>query len=129
MRSSPAVARASFIALPPTDRLIEAYETPARNAGLDALRAATTLLVVFHHTAITYGAVGGWFWRRSGLEWPNDAHSSRRVERLFAEVQNSFKLYNKTYLSRDLQWTLLPTLQHARTSLARWTAFATTMRL
>ncbi len=65
MRSSPAVARASFIALPPTDRLIEAHETPARNAGLDVLRAATTLLVVFHHTAITYGAIGGGFYKET----------------------------------------------------------------
>ena len=36
---------------------------PIRNAGFDALRAALTLLVVFHHTAITYGASGGWFYR------------------------------------------------------------------
>jgi surface polysaccharide O-acyltransferase-like enzyme len=34
-----------------------------RNGGIDALRAAVTLLVVFHHTAITYGAVGGWYYR------------------------------------------------------------------
>jgi hypothetical protein len=27
-----------------------------RNGGIDALRAAVTLLVVFHHTALTYGA-------------------------------------------------------------------------
>lgn len=34
-----------------------------RNAGLDGLRAFATLLVVLHHTAITYGAIGGWFYR------------------------------------------------------------------
>ncbi len=34
----------------------------ARNLGLDALRATLTLLVVFHHTAITYGGSGGWFY-------------------------------------------------------------------
>lgn len=34
-----------------------------RNRGLDALRATMTLLVLFHHTAITYGAPGGWFYR------------------------------------------------------------------
>lgn len=34
-----------------------------RNGGIDALRAAVTLLVVFHHTAITYGAIGGWYYR------------------------------------------------------------------
>lgn len=34
-----------------------------RNGGIDALRAAATLLVVFHHTAITYGAIGGWYYK------------------------------------------------------------------
>lgn len=33
-----------------------------RNAGLDVLRACLTLLVVFHHCAITYGAIGGWYY-------------------------------------------------------------------
>jgi len=33
-----------------------------RDVGLDALRATMTLLVLFHHTAITYGAAGGWFY-------------------------------------------------------------------
>jgi peptidoglycan/LPS O-acetylase OafA/YrhL len=34
-----------------------------RDCGIDALRAAVTLLVVFHHTAITYGAIGGWYYK------------------------------------------------------------------
>ncbi|WP_298257641.1 acyltransferase [Bradyrhizobium sp.] len=34
-----------------------------RNGGIDALRAAVTLLVVLHHTALTYGAIGGWYYR------------------------------------------------------------------
>jgi peptidoglycan/LPS O-acetylase OafA/YrhL len=34
-----------------------------RNGGIDALRAAVTLLVVFHHAAITYGAIGGWYYK------------------------------------------------------------------
>ena len=34
-----------------------------RNGGIDALRAAVTILVVLHHTSITYGAAGGWFYR------------------------------------------------------------------
>ncbi|MGJ4941193.1 acyltransferase family protein [Bradyrhizobium sp. HKCCYLS1011] len=34
-----------------------------RNGGIDALRAAVTLLVVLHHTAITYGAIGGWYYK------------------------------------------------------------------
>lgn len=36
---------------------------PPREAGIDAIRALLTALVVFHHTAITYGASGGWFYR------------------------------------------------------------------
>jgi len=35
----------------------------SRSAGIDALRAGTTLLVVLHHTAITYGAIGGWYYK------------------------------------------------------------------
>jgi surface polysaccharide O-acyltransferase-like enzyme len=35
----------------------------ARNGGIDALRASVTLLVILHHTALTYGAIGGWFYR------------------------------------------------------------------
>ena len=34
----------------------------SRNAGVDALRVGTTLLVVLHHTAISYGAIGGWYY-------------------------------------------------------------------
>ena len=34
-----------------------------RNGGIDALRAAVVLLVVLHHTAITYGAIGGWYYK------------------------------------------------------------------
>ena len=35
---------------------------PTRDAALDVLRGLVTLLVVLHHTAITYGAEGGWFY-------------------------------------------------------------------
>ena len=47
---------------------------PARHAALDVLRAGTTLLVVFHHAAITYGAQGGWFYQELA---PGSAWSSR----------------------------------------------------
>jgi fucose 4-O-acetylase-like acetyltransferase len=33
-----------------------------RDESVDALRAATTMLVVFHHTAITYGGGGEWYY-------------------------------------------------------------------
>jgi glucans biosynthesis protein C len=32
-----------------------------RTSFIDNLRVAMTALVVFHHAAITYGAVGGWY--------------------------------------------------------------------
>lgn len=36
---------------------------PARDLWIDRLRSVMTALVILHHTAITYGAIGGWFWR------------------------------------------------------------------
>jgi len=44
-----------------------------RDYYIDRLRSVMTALVILHHTAITYGAVGGWFWRE--LE-PSGAPSS-----------------------------------------------------
>jgi hypothetical protein len=35
----------------------------ARNDAIDAARVITTALVVLHHTAITYGGSGGWFYK------------------------------------------------------------------
>jgi peptidoglycan/LPS O-acetylase OafA/YrhL len=36
---------------------------PQRDFYVDRLRTVMTALVILHHTAITYGAIGGWFWR------------------------------------------------------------------
>ena len=36
--------------------------TSTRNAGFDVLRGYMTVLVLFHHAAITYGAIGGWYY-------------------------------------------------------------------
>jgi peptidoglycan/LPS O-acetylase OafA/YrhL len=36
---------------------------PRREFYVDHLRSVMTALVILHHTAITYGAIGGWFWR------------------------------------------------------------------
>jgi peptidoglycan/LPS O-acetylase OafA/YrhL len=35
---------------------------PQRDYYIDRLRSVMTVLVILHHTAITYGAIGGWFW-------------------------------------------------------------------
>jgi peptidoglycan/LPS O-acetylase OafA/YrhL len=36
---------------------------PQRDYYIDRLRSVMTALVILHHTAITYGGSGGWFWR------------------------------------------------------------------
>jgi peptidoglycan/LPS O-acetylase OafA/YrhL len=36
---------------------------PQREFYIDRLRSVMVALVILHHTAITYGAIGGWFWR------------------------------------------------------------------
>jgi peptidoglycan/LPS O-acetylase OafA/YrhL len=38
-----------------------AHEAPPRDLYIDRLRTVMTVMVVLHHTAITYGAPGGWF--------------------------------------------------------------------
>ncbi|MFM9429075.1 surface polysaccharide O-acyltransferase-like enzyme [Variovorax sp. GrIS 2.14] len=58
----------------------------ARNVGLDALRASLTLLVVMHHTAITYGAIGGWFYR----EVSTDRSLSSTLLVYFCTVNQAF---------------------------------------
>lgn len=57
-----------------------------RDAALDALRASLTLLVLFHHTAITYGASGDWYY--------TEAHTGRdftsQLLSLFAGFNQAF---------------------------------------
>ncbi len=57
-----------------------------RDASLDALRAALTMLVLFHHTAIVYGATGGWYYHE--IE-PGPAWSSQLLS-FFCAVDQSF---------------------------------------
>lgn len=58
----------------------------ARNAGIDALRAGTTLLVVLHHTAITYGAIGSWYYK----ETPTDGSLSSMLLVFFCTVNQAW---------------------------------------
>jgi peptidoglycan/LPS O-acetylase OafA/YrhL len=60
--------------------------TVQRIAGLDALRAAIVLLVVFHHTAITYGANGLWYYR----EVMPDGSPSAKLLTLMCSVDQAF---------------------------------------
>lgn len=61
-------------------------EPSRRNGGLDALRAALTVLVVLHHTALTYGGVGAWFYREID---PGPTPSSLLLT-LFCAVNQAF---------------------------------------
>ncbi|MDX2209020.1 MAG: acyltransferase [Sphingopyxis sp.] len=54
-----------------------------RNAGIDRIRIAMTVLVILHHTAITYGGAGGWFWRQ-------EPDSSNLVLVLFNAINQSY---------------------------------------
>jgi peptidoglycan/LPS O-acetylase OafA/YrhL len=76
----PATADVASPAVPQTAR------TAARNGGLDALRAVMTLLVLFHHTAITYGAGGGWFYH----ELRPDGSSSSNLLTTFVAVNQAY---------------------------------------
>jgi len=62
------------------------FPAPARNAGLDALKAALTVLVVFHHTAIAYGASGSWFLQ----EIAPDGSLSSLVLTIFCTLNQAF---------------------------------------
>ena len=41
---------------------VSSKTAPPRDFYIDRLRTVMTVLVILHHTAITYGAAGGWFW-------------------------------------------------------------------
>ncbi len=59
---------------------------PPRDESLDALRAATTMLVLFHHTAITYGAAGDWFY----VEIPQSGAISSGLLTIFTAVNQAW---------------------------------------
>ena len=49
--------------MPATSAPITTARKPTRDFYIDRLRSVMTVFVLLHHTAITYGAPGGWFWR------------------------------------------------------------------
>ncbi len=51
-----------------------ALAAPSRELYIDRLRSVMTAFVILHHTAITYGAVGGWFY--------NELHPSGSISSL-----------------------------------------------
>ncbi|MGO8910736.1 MAG: acyltransferase family protein [Bradyrhizobium sp.] len=63
-----------------------ARSVPGRNAGLDALRATLIVLVLFHHSAITYGAIGGWFYR----EVPTDGRLETKLLIFFCTLNQAY---------------------------------------
>ena len=59
---------------------------PPRELYIDRLRVVMTALVILHHTAITYGAIGGWFWR----ELDPSASAASRLLILFCTTNQAY---------------------------------------
>jgi fucose 4-O-acetylase-like acetyltransferase len=57
-----------------------------RDFYIDRLRSVMTALVILHHTAITYGAPGGWFWTELK---PNSSPSSLLLT-MFVSVNQAY---------------------------------------
>lgn len=49
-------------ALPAPGAALHSSAAPTRDLYVDRLRVVLTAMVLLHHTAITYGALGGWFY-------------------------------------------------------------------
>jgi len=72
--------------LPPYSRAMTSPTPARRHPGIDQLKAWVTLLVVFHHTAITYGGPGGWFWR----ERAGDGSATSEAFGIFCAVNQAW---------------------------------------
>ena len=57
-----------------------------RELFVDRLRSVMTALVIFHHTAITYGAIGGWFW----YETTEHGSPSSQLLTLFCAINQAY---------------------------------------
>jgi peptidoglycan/LPS O-acetylase OafA/YrhL len=58
-----------------------------RDYYIDRLRSAMTALVILHHTALTYGGIGGWFWYE---DLPSNKPSSQLLTLFVATNQAYF---------------------------------------
>ena len=65
---------------------MEHPQQPTRYPGIDAARVGTTFLVVFQHTAITYGAIGGWYYK----EVPTDGSLSSMLLVFFCTLNQAW---------------------------------------
>jgi hypothetical protein len=70
----------------PSAEPLQPQAASARQRGLDALKAGLTVLVIFHHSALTYGAIGGWFDR----EITPDGSPSSLLLAFFCTVNQAF---------------------------------------
>lgn len=61
-------------------------DTVARDHYIDRIRVLMTALVVFHHSAVTYGGAGGWFYR----EAPTSDHPSSVLLTLFCATDQAY---------------------------------------
>lgn len=64
----------------------EPSRAATRQDGLDRLKSGLTLLVIFHHTAITYGGAGGWFYR----ELPESSVPSSILLTIFCAINQAY---------------------------------------
>lgn len=68
------------------DAARESHHPVPRDEAIDAARVFTTALVVLHHTAITYGGSGGWFYK----EVPASAAWSSQLLSFFNAVNQAW---------------------------------------
>ncbi|MGP0061881.1 MAG: acyltransferase family protein [Beijerinckiaceae bacterium] len=87
MSATLGIGHGGAITAPASSASTQALPSAARrNAGLDALRAVLTLLVLFHHSALTYGAIGGWYYH----EVQPDGTPSAELLKVFCAVNQAY---------------------------------------
>ena len=75
-----------------------------RDFYIDCLRSVMIALVILHHTAITYGASGGWFYH----ELPSSGTPSSVILTLFCATNQAYFmgiLFLWPAISRPARWS------------------------